>query len=223
MMKKRELLWLSGGVLGLALVLGWYNFSLSAQGAPRFGQFNYRTTCQPCHGMDGSGQGPAARLLPLEMPDWTKKKPYYFEKKEALLQKLRNLLGDDLRTHEKVEHYTSRLSASDLSSLAGYIKQHQGLEEGQYPEGFNKLYEKACFYCHGAYGDGKGMISGFERNPRNFREVKLQKYSQSQILALLRRSQKKKITIQKNIRHIPHALSEADLELVKSYIYENFR
>ena len=195
-------------------------FLLLAENMIDLSSFNYSNACRHCHGKNGDGKGPASMLLPIKTPDWAQDKPAFLKDEDTLAKKLKSLMGKKLKAKRHFPHFTVSLTNNELKSMAMYMKKHQGLEEGEapvLPPNYGAVYRKACAYCHGIFGNGRGLVNGFTKKPLNFRSQKYKNYSTDKMYELLLKSKTKKIHLRKSISHFPESMGSPELNKIKQY------
>jgi len=157
----------------------------------------------------------------MKTPNWTINKPEFLKSAENATAKLKAIRNEKLKKKPKFHHFTSKLSKNNLYALALYIKRHKGVDSDKHPQMYSKVYDAACSYCHGFYGNGIGIIKGFTKTPKNFRATLVQKMDKDGLYKLLVKSQLKVIRLKTDIPHFPGNISADDLEKIAKYIHKN--
>lgn len=113
----------------------------------------YGTLCWTCHGSYGRGDGPLARNLPIQPPDFTLPATLLGRSDDALIQKLQAAPDPDRHTPMVMGRI---LSESALRDTLAYLRtlnvpgKHVSVAAGR------DLYLGVCWACHGKAGDGTG-------------------------------------------------------------------
>jgi len=117
----------------------------------------YAAYCAGCHGPEGRGDGPVAATIGMRPTDLGSGEGLTQFDDRAMVSRL--MEGAPLRAE------SSPTIAEELltSSLVDYIPSISGRDWSTLRAG-RIVYEGACAPCHGAYGNGEGVLSGL--NPR---------------------------------------------------------
>lgn len=113
----------------------------------------YAAYCAGCHGPEGRGDGPVAATIGMKPSDLGDGQRLARFADRALVNRL--IAGDPLRAD------SSPTIAEELltSALLDYIPTISGRDWGMLRAG-RLVYEGACAPCHGAYGNGEGVLGG---------------------------------------------------------------
>jgi len=126
----------------------------------------YAAYCAGCHGSEGRGDGPVAATIGMRPTDIGSAQRLAQVSDRAILDRL--IGGDPLRAD------SSPTIAEELltSSLIDYIPTISGRDWSTLRAG-RIVYEGACAPCHGAYGNGEGVLSGLNlRQPADLAVVR---------------------------------------------------
>lgn len=154
-------------VAGLLLILTLAAVSnIHAAPPPAYeGQRLYISYCQLCHGVDGKGDGPLAKVMEINPVDLNRTvrarsdtiltKIITGEGKQTITGRDRhNLLSDAMPEWKDV------FDESQIKALIAYLR---FLGRSKYelmgdPEVGHGLYQKYCAVCHGEEGEGDGIM-----------------------------------------------------------------
>jgi len=126
----------------------------------------YVSYCQLCHGTDGKGDGPLAKVMQISPADLT---TTVRSRSDTILMKIitgegrqtitgrdrHNLLSDSMPEWKDV------FSEPQVRALIAYLRflgssKHDLMGD---PEAGMQLYQKYCQVCHGVEGDGDGIMT----------------------------------------------------------------
>ncbi len=126
----------------------------------------YVSYCQLCHGADGEGDGPLAKVMKISPANLT---TTIRSRSDTILTKIitgegrqtitgrdrHNLLSDSMPEWKDV------FSESQVKALIAYLRflgssKHDLMGD---PEAGMLLYQKYCQVCHGVEGDGDGIMT----------------------------------------------------------------
>ncbi len=138
----------------------------SANPPPAYeGRKLYVSYCQLCHGTEGHGDGALARAMKITPANLT---TTVRSRSDTILRKIikggqqtitgrerHNLLSDAMPEWEQV------FNDAEIGSLIAYLRflsraKHPLMGD---PEQGHQLYQKYCQVCHGAEGDGDGIMT----------------------------------------------------------------
>jgi cbb3-type cytochrome c oxidase subunit III len=140
---------------------------VSASPPPAFeGRRLYVSYCQLCHGTDGKGDGPLARAMQIDPADLT---TTVRARSDTILTKIitgegrQTITGRDRHNllSEAMPEWKDIFSESQVRALIAYLRflgsaKHDLMGD---PEVGLQLYQKYCQVCHGAEGDGDGLMT----------------------------------------------------------------
>jgi mono/diheme cytochrome c family protein len=135
------------------------NTATDAQWAAARGSVLYAAYCGGCHGPQGHGDGPVAAVLDLQPADLRAPGVLDHASDREIVDRVlhgvplrasprRNAVAEDLQI-EAIRAYISTLGASDWELLRA----------GRF------VFEGACAACHGAYGEGEGVLGATNDPP----------------------------------------------------------
>ncbi len=128
----------------------------------------YAAYCKGCHGAEGRGDGPVAMTFSLHPADLREPALLAGVSDQEIVNRL--LEGTPLRTSTRARH----AAAEDLrvSEVAEYIPTLSRQNWDRLRAG-RAVYEKTCAPCHGAYGNGEGVLAGTaKRAEKNLQETR---------------------------------------------------
>ena len=126
----------------------------------------YVSYCQLCHGTDGKGGGPLAKVMQISPADLT---TTVRSRSDTILTKIitgegrQTITGRDRHNllSEAMPEWKDVFSESQVEALIAYlrflIRSRHGLMGD--PEIGMQLYQKYCQVCHGEEGDGDGIMT----------------------------------------------------------------
>jgi len=82
------------------------------------GKETYRSQCEPCHGDQGKGDGPAARFLETTPRDLTSGRWLYVE--EATIEQVAGIVRDGIGDTE-MEPFGDLLLEKEITAVAAYV------------------------------------------------------------------------------------------------------
>ncbi len=140
---------------------------VSANPPPAYeGRRLYVSYCQLCHGIDGKGDGPLARVMQITPADLT---TTVRSRSDTILMKIitgegrQTITGRDRHNllSEAMPEWKDVFSESQVRALIAYLRflgrsQHGLMGD---PEIGMQLYQKYCQVCHGVEGDGDGIMT----------------------------------------------------------------
>ena len=140
---------------------------VSANPPPAYeGRRLYVSYCQLCHGTDGKGDGPLAKAMQISPADLT---TTVRSRSNTILTKIitgegrQTITGRDRHNllNEAMPEWKDVFSESQVKALIAYLRflgrSRHGLMGD--PEIGMQLYQKYCQVCHGAEGDGDGIMT----------------------------------------------------------------
>lgn len=179
----------------------------SLRGAPAV----YTDNCAACHGSFGQGEGTLGQILSMNNLSLAGK-----DNPLGLLQKIQ--ASNTLKLQTMVNHFTKKLSNSEMRSIISFIRRFKTLPAGAEVPTSSTLYADSCIHCHGSRGDGSGSFPGLKSNPRDFRDKSIQKLGYAGIKGLVRKSAKKKIKLKSWMPHFPRKFSSSELKQLATFI-----
>ncbi len=124
------------------------------------GEALYLRFCSGCHGWEGRGDGPMARILGVHPPSL--RGPQFKNRYNEAELTAWILLGDSLLTLPDPAKVAS--TEADISALVGHIKRLPQIDWEEVDKG-RENYDSLCAYCHGAYGRGDGILASAQASP----------------------------------------------------------
>ena len=126
----------------------------------------YVSYCQLCHGVGGNGDGPLAKAMKISPADLT---TTVRSRSDTILMKIISGEGRQTVTGRDRHNLLSKampewkdvFSESQIKALIAYLRflgrtKHDLMGD---PEIGAQLYQKYCRVCHGAEGDGDGIMT----------------------------------------------------------------
>ncbi len=126
----------------------------------------YVSYCQLCHGVEGKGDGPLARAMNIRPADLT---TTVRSRSDTILRKIitgegkPTISGRDRHNilSEAMPEWKDVFSDQEIDALIAWLRflstrKHDLMGD---PEKGMRLYQKYCRVCHGAEGDGKGIMT----------------------------------------------------------------
>ena len=126
----------------------------------------YVSYCQLCHGTDGKGDGPLAKVMKISPADLT---TTVRSRSDTILTKIitgqgrQTITGRDRHNllSEAMPEWKDVFSESQVRALIAYLR---FLGSTKYdlmgdPEVGQQIYQKYCHVCHGVEGDGDGIMT----------------------------------------------------------------
>ena len=126
----------------------------------------YVSYCQLCHGVEGKGDGPLARAMNIRPADLT---TTVRSRSDTILRKIISgegkptISGRDRHNilSEAMPEWKDVFSDQEIDALIAWLRflstrKHDLMGD---PEKGMRLYQKYCRVCHGAEGDGKGIMT----------------------------------------------------------------
>ena len=140
---------------------------VSANPPPAYeGRRLYVSYCQLCHGTDGKGDGPLAKVMQISPADLT---TTVRSRSDTILMKIitgegrQTITGRDRHNllSESMPEWKDVFSETQVKALIAYLRflgssKHDLMGD---PETGMQLYEKYCQVCHGVEGDGDGIMT----------------------------------------------------------------
>jgi cbb3-type cytochrome c oxidase subunit III len=140
---------------------------VSASPPPAYeGRKLYVSYCQLCHGTDGKGDGPLAKVMKISPADLT---TTVRSRSDTILTKIitgqgrQTITGRDRHNllSEAMPEWKDVFSESQVRALIAYLR---FLGSTKYdlmgdPEVGQQIYQKYCHVCHGVEGDGDGIMT----------------------------------------------------------------
>ncbi|OOZ43908.1 c-type cytochrome [Solemya velum gill symbiont] len=130
------------------------------------GQRLYVSYCQLCHGVDGKGEGPLAKVMEISPADLT---TTVRSRSETILTKIitgegrQTITGRDRHNllNEAMPEWKEVFDESQVKALIAYLRflsraKHDLMGD---PEVGMQLYQKYCYVCHGEEGEGDGIMT----------------------------------------------------------------
>ena len=150
--------------LGLAVNLAG---EVIAEPPPAYeGRRLYVSYCQLCHGTDGKGDGPLARVMQISPADLT---TTIRSRSDTILTKIitgegrQTITGRDRHNllSEAMPEWKDVFTDSQVKALIAYLRflgrsEHELMGD---PGIGMQLYQKYCQVCHGIEGDGDGIMT----------------------------------------------------------------
>ena len=126
----------------------------------------YVSYCQLCHGTDGKGDGPLARVMQISPADLT---TTIRSRSDTILTKIitgegrQTITGRDRHNllSEAMPEWKDVFTDAQVKALIAYLR-FLGRSEHELkgdPEIGMQLYQKYCQVCHGMEGDGDGIMT----------------------------------------------------------------
>jgi cbb3-type cytochrome c oxidase subunit III len=126
----------------------------------------YVSYCQLCHGIDGKGDGPLARVMEISPADLS---TTVRSRSDTILTKIitgegrQTITGRDRHNllSEAMPEWKDVFSESQVQALIAYLRFLGRSKHGLMgdPEIGMRLYQKYCQVCHGEEGDGDGIMT----------------------------------------------------------------
>jgi mono/diheme cytochrome c family protein len=126
----------------------------------------YVSYCQLCHGVDGKGDGPLARVMQITPADLT---TTVRSRSDTILMKIitgegrQTITGRDRHNllSDAMPEWKDVFSDSQVRALIAYLRFLGRSKHGLMgdPEVGMQLYQKYCQVCHGVEGDGDGIMT----------------------------------------------------------------
>jgi len=126
----------------------------------------YVSYCQLCHGTDGKGGGPLAKVMQISPADLT---TTVRSRSDTILTKIitgegrQTITGRDRHNllSEAMPEWKDVFSESQVEALIAYLRFLSRSRHGLMgdPEIGMQLYQKYCQVCHGEEGDGDGIMT----------------------------------------------------------------
>ncbi len=126
----------------------------------------YVSYCQLCHGTDGKGDGPLAKVMKISPADLT---TTVRSRSDTILMKIitgegrQTITGRDRHNllSEAMPEWKDVFSEDQVKALIAYLRflgsaKHDLMGD---PEVGLQLYQKYCQVCHGVEGDGDGIMT----------------------------------------------------------------
>jgi cbb3-type cytochrome c oxidase subunit III len=126
----------------------------------------YVSYCQLCHGVDGKGEGPLAKVMEISPADLT---TTVRSRSERILIKIitgegrQTITGRDRHNllSEAMPEWKDVFDESQVRALIAYLRflgraKHDLMGD---PEVGMQLYQKYCHVCHGEEGEGDGIMT----------------------------------------------------------------
>ncbi|RDH85323.1 MAG: hypothetical protein DIZ78_10175 [endosymbiont of Escarpia spicata] len=121
----------------------------------------YVSHCQLCHAVDGKGDGPLAKAMQIEADDLT---TIVRSGSDNTLINIITGKGRHASTHRispSMPKWEDVFSEHQIKAVVAYLRflsssKHDLIGD---PEIGLRLYQKYCAICHGAEGDGKGVMT----------------------------------------------------------------
>ena len=140
---------------------------LSADPPPAYeGRRLYVSYCQLCHGPDGEGDGPLAKVMKISPANLT---TTVRSRSDTILTKIitgegrQTITGRDRHNllSEAMPEWKDVFSESEVRALIAYLRFLSRSKHGLMgdPETGMRLYQKYCQVCHGEEGDGDGIMT----------------------------------------------------------------
>ncbi len=140
---------------------------VSATPPPAYeGRRLYVSYCQLCHGTDGKGGGPLAKVMEISPADLT---TTVRSRSDTILAKIitgegrQTITGRDRHNllSEAMPEWKDVFSESQVQALIAYLRFLGRSKHGLMgdPEAGMHLYRKYCQVCHGEEGDGDGIMT----------------------------------------------------------------
>lgn len=141
--------------------------NVSANPPPAYeGRRLYVSYCQLCHGTDGKGDGPLAKVMQISPADLT---TTVRSRSDTILMKIitgegrQTITGRDRHNllSESMPEWKDVFSETQVKALIAYLRflgssKHDLMGD---PETGMQLYQKYCQVCHGVEGDGDGIMT----------------------------------------------------------------
>jgi len=146
----------------------------SANPPPAFeGRRLYVSYCQLCHGTDGKGDGPLAKVMKISPADLS---TTVRSRSDTILTKIitgegrQTITGRDRHNilSDAMPEWNDVFSESQVKALIAYLRflsrsKHDLMGD---PELGMQLYQTYCHVCHGEEGDGDGIMTNLMKiNP----------------------------------------------------------
>ena len=154
-------------VVGLLILLAVNAAEAFANPPPAYeGRRLYVSYCQLCHGIDGKGDGPLARVMEISPADLS---TTVRSRSDTILTKIitgegrQTITGRDRHNllSEAMPEWKDVFSESQVQALIAYLRFLGRSKHGLMgdPEIGMRLYQKYCQVCHGEEGDGDGIMT----------------------------------------------------------------
>ena len=153
--------------MGLLTLITVIAPEVSANPPPAYeGRRLYVPYCQLCHGTDGKGDGPLAKVMQISPADLT---TTVRSRSDTILMKIitgegrQTITGRDRHNllSEAMPEWKDVFSESQVKALIAYLRFLGGTKHDLMgdPEVGMQLYQKYCQVCHGVEGDGDGIMT----------------------------------------------------------------
>jgi mono/diheme cytochrome c family protein len=124
------------------------------------GEALYIGRCAGCHGWEGRGDGPVARVMGIQPPGLRGRK---FEGRYTEAELIaRILFGDAMLIFPEPARLASNETA--ISDLVAHLKRLPQIDWENVVQG-RETYDSLCASCHGVYGRGDGILASAQASP----------------------------------------------------------
>ncbi|MCW8855571.1 MAG: c-type cytochrome [Gammaproteobacteria bacterium] len=154
-------------IITIALFSTLFSSNTSAEFSKSFEGYQvFDTYCFICHGKDGKGNGPLASKIGTPPTDLTDDKILSKRTDKELKRIVEGSLPhgnatDSKSTTTNMPRWGVAISHVQIRSLVSYIRyMHRSKHSlpGN-PVSGKKVYDNYCIQCHGAYGEGDGVLT----------------------------------------------------------------
>jgi mono/diheme cytochrome c family protein len=118
------------------------------------GEALYLRHCASCHGWEGQGDGPLARIFQVKAPRLRGAEPLAQYSEAELMARI--LYGRELVIPLNPQVLAS--SDEEVTALLAYLRRLPTLPWADIRQG-QDFYDSLCVYCHGIYGRGDGIMA----------------------------------------------------------------
>ncbi|MGH7769288.1 MAG: c-type cytochrome [Candidatus Binatia bacterium] len=137
--------------------------AVASAAAPRGlseGEALYLHHCAGCHGWQGRGDGPLARILGVRPP--ALRGPQIHGRYTEAELTARILYGDE--SLPLLDPVKIASMEADISALMVHMKRLPQIDREEADKG-RESYDSLCAYCHGVYGRGDGIFASEQARP----------------------------------------------------------
>jgi mono/diheme cytochrome c family protein len=134
------------------------------------GEALYIGRCAGCHGWEGRGDGPVARVMGVQPPRLKGRRSGGRYTEAELIAWI--LFGDDMLIFPEPARMASDETA--IADLLAHLKRLPQIDWESVVQG-RETYDSLCASCHGVYGRGDGILASAQaRPPRDLRAPSFQ-------------------------------------------------
>ena len=118
------------------------------------GEALYLRHCAGCHGWEGQGDGPIARILEVKAPRLRGAERLAQSSEAELMARI--LYGRELAI--PLDPQVLAPSDEEVAALLVYLRRLPTIPWAEIRQG-QEIYDSLCVYCHGIYGRGDGIMA----------------------------------------------------------------